>query len=329
MEHKVFFGNLSVTSGQLELLDYVELIWQAVKDNQNPRKTRGATYYFHNVGIGLLRRGDPLSAVIYGRIVKNIVLVSEQVLVGGELIPRLQRIDSSPSSFFVLDLADHRVSFMPETKFPPSLATFGNTLEYFVKKKHEEIIRQRYLEGKKEEDPPTLKKLRSEFPAPSIGLAPIADKLAIEAFVSRFEKISKVTVHIHRRNQDYTPGALFAALGEETAALGPSTTKFVATGGREGLDREATRNFVIEVAQDGYEDTELIGQDAEGARLSGSNMDYSLVRVIQDPPENELDRATALHQEYLSAKADGQIRVAARDANAIRERLPAVARENE
>lgn len=107
MKNSIQFANISITSQNLELLDYAEIFIQSVFHNQEPRKTSRASYYFLDVDIDYMEKENPLSLSIYGRFVKDTTLVREQVLKAGEIIKDRETLRTSPSFFFVFNLADH------------------------------------------------------------------------------------------------------------------------------------------------------------------------------------------------------------------------------
>jgi hypothetical protein len=318
--NKITFGNLSVTAKNKELLDYIELVSSAILEHQKPRKTVSATYQFIDTGLGYLD-GGPLSLCFYGRIVKDTTIVREQVMQAGKLVSNRLVVPSSPSAFFVLNISDHRVSLLAETQGAPSISTFGNTLRHYVKNLHKEFIRSLY-ESQRESNPDILlKDLYEDFPRPIIDIAPIADKIAIDVFIKRFREIKQVTVNVIRRNQDFEPGELFDELAEDVAPLGPVSTKLIINGPKEGLNSAQTSTFIKNVVSHGYEDTMIKGKDQAGNDLSGTNEDYSLIRVVRDLPTDVLARAVEIHKQYIDAKANEQIIVATRDVSEVARRL--------
>ncbi|QCP86506.1 hypothetical protein EYE35_12685 [Cereibacter sphaeroides] len=302
-------------------MDYADLVVKSILENQEARKTSGGAYHFLDVDIGYMIDGEPLSISLYGRLVKDMILVSEQSLDEGKLIAERKTLPSSPSAFFVFNLADHRLAYMPETKMAPTIKTFGNTLDFFIKKKHDEMLRRRWAEVNTQEERVTLKSLREEWPLPIVHVVPIADKLAVEAFLKRFESISEIVVHVVRRNQDYSPGGLFDALSEDVSELEPTSSRLVVNGGKEGLNMQKAVEFIGDIAEHGYEDTKISGKNAEGYRMSGTNADYSLSRAVDETPLGLIERAKTLYEQYVQAKEDGQIRMRPRDAEALSERL--------
>lgn len=324
---KISFANISVTSKDKELLDYIEILRRALDPSIGTRRTVSAAYQFIDVACEQLGTGIE-SLCFYGRILKDTTILREQVYENGQLLQRRLELPSSPSAFFVFNLLDHRMALMPETQGAPSITTFGNTLRYFMHKAHEDEIRRQYKAAAETGDTVTLKSLRENLPQPIVDIVPIADKVAISAFLADFEKITQVVVKVTRRNQDLKHGELFDELAEEVAPLGPSNSRFIISGGRDGLDREKTSDFVKEVVDHGYEDTTITGLDRTGAKIKGSNEDYSLVRYIDEVPENNRSRAESVYEQYVSAKAAGQIKVGDRSSHEKLEQIAALQNQN-
>lgn len=328
MTYKVHFANISITGKDKELLDYGDLVVRSVLKNQEPRKTSSATYHFMDVDIGFMKEGQKLSLSLYGRFVKHTVLSSEQELIDGKLVPKIVNLPTSPSSFFVFNLADHRVAFLEETKGAPSVRTFGNTLRLFIKKTYDQYTREMWDRAKEIDPSTTLASVRKAFPLPLVHTVPIAGKVEISAFIQNFAKITSLSIQVVKRNQDMTAGGIFDALSEDVSELGPASSTLRINGGKDGLIKQKTQEYLGEIADHGYEDSKVVGTDASGAKLAGTNSDYSLTRYIAEVPAENRSRAERVYEEYISAKTDGQIRVEARNVNEIGQTLDDLARKH-
>lgn len=326
--HRISFANISVTAGKNELLHYVDLLDSALRPSINPRKTVSASYQFIDVGLKQLSSA-PSSVSYFGRIVKDTTILREQVFENGKLIPKRVVLPSSPSAFFIFNLMDHRMALLPETQGAPSVVTFGNTLKFYMLKAYETKVQKLYKSQNESETKTSFKSLKEAYPRPIIDIIPVADKVAIASFLKDFSVINQVVVKVSRRNQDLRHGELFDDLAEEVAPLGPSSSRFVINGGKDGLDREKTVDFVKDVVDHGYEDTIVTGQDFTGSKIKGSNQDYSLIRTVSDIPSDDISRAEMLFDQYSAAKQSGQIKVADRTGQEILERLDAIRNAHE
>ena len=110
----IVFANLTCRFGdKYVLLDLAsEIALPAFTDNSLRRNYSNTSYFFLNVGIVEIEIDgitDP-QLTIYGRIVKDTVLIRSQIyLAESGLIPDEDSIQSSPSSFFALDLNNHKL----------------------------------------------------------------------------------------------------------------------------------------------------------------------------------------------------------------------------
>lgn len=317
MSKKIHFANLSVTQKGRELLDYGDIVVDAVLKNQQPRRTSSAIYHFMDVDIGFLEPDNVLSLSIYGRFVKSTTLSSEQELVNGRIVPRHVQIPTAPSAFFVFNLADHRISLMEETRNAPTIRTFGNTLTLFIKRRYELVTRSMWKEALEQDDKVTLKSIIDSFPPPFIRLVPISGKVEIDAFLKRFSKIRSLSIDVIKRNQDMSRGGIFDALAEDIAELGPASSKLQVNGGQEGLNPETTTSYLGDLAEHGYEDAKIKGTDHQGSELVGSNSEFSLTRSVDEPSQDPFTRAMQINGEYKKAKETGQIKLTPRDAEKL------------
>lgn len=81
--------------------------------------------------------------LLVGRFIKDMTLEREQVYNTSQgLIEDYEKLQSSPSAIFVLILDIHRLVYLKETKFAPSMENFKSTIENFIKIKHKNYIDQ-------------------------------------------------------------------------------------------------------------------------------------------------------------------------------------------
>ena len=98
--------------------------------------------------MGLINPDDPMSAAIWGRLVKETLLEREQFFAEGSLVQDRQTLESAPTSFFVFFLVDHRLAFFPETKFAPTLGNLETTVRNFVQSEFNAWSKGIYKEAK-------------------------------------------------------------------------------------------------------------------------------------------------------------------------------------
>lgn len=315
---EVQFANLSVRFGDKELLDYASLVTGAFLRDTYVRKYGRSLYHFLNTQIALIDESDPLSVVIWGRLVKETTLLREQYFSAGKIIQDFRSLESAPTSFFVFFLADHRLAFLPETKFAPTLGNLETTVRKFIQAEFSAWSKIVHAQEKNADASYTWKQFYSDHVPPSIALVPLTAAENIKLFMSRFAKIDSLTVHVVKRNQDMNGAELFEALVKKSDQMEAAAAKFVVAGDKEsGLNLEATEKFVIETTRTGYERVALKGQDSNGDVLKGSNEDFKLTSTIQVDDKSDFEVVRKLYDLYVSNKNSGVIKVSPRDANQL------------
>lgn len=314
----VQFANLSIRFGDKELLDYKELVTGSFLKDTYIRKYGNSSYHFLDTKIGLTDPDDPMSAAIWGRLVKETTLERDQFVQAGKLVKDQQTLESAPTSFFAFFLADHRLAFVPETKFAPTLGNLETTVRKFVQMEFSFWAKAQYKDAKERNIAYTWKTFYETHVPPSISLVPLTAKESIEAFINRFSQINSLTVHVVKRNQDMNGGALFEALVKKSEDLKASSARFVVNGvNGEGLDIPKTTDFVSQTTAGGYERVALRGLDGSGCILKGTNEDFKLTAELEIDGANDLDKAKQLFSVYKDNKEAGLIRVTERDRVAL------------
>ena len=318
----VQFANLSIRFGARELLDYGRLISGAFLKDTYIRKYGRSSYHFFDTQIGRLDESDPMTLAIWGRLVKETTLERDQYFKNGELIEDPRSLESAPTSFFVLFVADHRLAFIPETRFAPTIGNLETTIRRFVKNEYDIWAKSEYEMLNAGENRVTWKAFYKDFPAPEVALVPLTAKESIDAFVQRFARIESLTVHVVKRNQDMDGGALFEALVKKSEELDASSSRFVVNGAKdEGLDIEKTGRFVSETTAGGYERVFLRGRDEDNHLLKGTNEDFKLTENIDVEALDDEETARRAFAAYNANKESGVIRVSERDVDLVEPKL--------
>ncbi|MBL3575596.1 hypothetical protein JMK10_00260 [Rhodovulum sulfidophilum] len=315
-ERKVNFANLTIKFGRADLLDYIEVVSRAFLMASHVRNTKSGSYFFLKTKIKELEENNPQSVVIYGRIVKHTKLTREQVIQGEELVENVAHIENSPSAFFVLFLSDHRIAYVPETKYAPSLKNFEAAVSLFVKREFKAFSKEIYRARKSEDAGFTWGKFYEEHVPPTVNVVPLASPQGVKAFISKFDSINRITVHLLERNQDSEGRSIFEQLLDDTTPMNPTSAKYEVRAGGEGLKIENTKEFVSDATHGGYERVSIEGKDHTGAKLVGSNDTYKM-SVATKLSDVDSTRARQLRQLYEDQKERGNIKVGPRDEGFI------------
>lgn len=314
----VQFANLSIRFGDKELLDYKELVAGAFLKDTYIRRYGRSSYHFFDTKIGLIDGSDPLSLAIWGRLVKETILEREQYFQDGSLVQDKRFLESAPTSFFVFFIADHRIAFVPETKFAPTLGNLESTVRKFVQNEFSNWAKLIYRREKAEDQEYTWKKFYKEHVPPSVALVPLTARESIDTFMKRFSKIESLTVYVVKRNQDMDGGALFEALVQKSEEMGASSARFIVNGSKdEGLDVKNTADFVSETTKGGYERVALKGVDHNGDILKGTNEDFKLTTEVDASELTEKQLLKEIFEAYMANKKSGVIKVSERDKDVL------------
>lgn len=136
--NSVSFANLVCKFGEdLDLLDLaVEVVLPAFFDDTLIRTYGEKTEFFFLdqklLDLGTQRDPNP---VIVGRFVKNTLLTRDQFFDEDKgLVEDYDEMESSPSSFFVLMMRNHKLIFLAETPHAPSISAYASTLVFLSEK---------------------------------------------------------------------------------------------------------------------------------------------------------------------------------------------------
>lgn len=308
----IVFANLTCRFGQdYFLLDFArEVVIPAFTDPGLRRKFGQTSYFFLNVGIidVQVEEIDDSQLTVYGRIVKDTVLTRSQIYSPESgLVADEDSISSAPSAFFALDLNNHKLVYLPETPYAPSIAVFASTLQNFMRRKHTAFVRALYEAAKQTDEPRTLESIFQQYPSPDVEATPMASKGSIQEFLSSFAKLTHLEFRILNTNAEIQRQQTFRELREMKDQLRATKTKLVHDS-KDGLDIEVAAEEIDASASAGNQAVVLAGTAADGTELRGSNDNFKLRVSAADVPENPVARAVHLVKEYFKQVAQGRLR---------------------
>lgn len=326
------FANLVVKFGKDDLLDHSAIVLRAFLNDTHIRGYGRTHYHFLDVSLEKADPNDASSLVVVGRFVKNTVLEREQILAGGKLLADHQEIESAPSSAFLLVLKTHRMIFVQETKFAPTLSEFESTLRRFITKEFEENLRKVYEHEKAQNPKYTWKDARRANPAPSVSVVPLTSRSSISNFISRFSKIDTLSIPLIDRNSDFDAGAAAANFQRALSPMEPRRAVTKVYGGEDGLGISETEEFVKKTTESGYENVTITGLDRAGNKLKGNNDSYKLAAEVDLEGREPRGYVSALYQRYSGLVRDGVLRIFRGDESSEAEivaKLQAIADEKD
>jgi hypothetical protein len=317
------FGNLICRFGEEVLVDKLQdIVLPALTDESLERDYGHTSYFFHQVQVVDLGElaGEKMVGVA-GRLIKNTKLIREQVFDRERGLVRDSRsLRSSPSSFFLLLLNNHRLIFVKETVDAPSMQTFRATLHAFLKRKHVEHVSSMYEVHKHQEslgmaERVTKKEFQKKFPSPTLELVPLTSNEEISSFVDRFSVLRTIEIVAKERNDELDNKAFFAKMQGMQQEVGSSVTtlKHSSAG---GLDPEVAIEQISDATEQGNNVVKLSGLDAEGDKLRGNNEEFQLKRPMEPLGQKVGAAASRLFKNFSSLVEHGLIKVPATPARA-------------
>jgi len=284
---------LSVNSVETKICSTGEsIVIPALSGTHVARKYGETSYHFLDVKVELIGEESARSVVLTGRFVKNTILRRVQVLdAQGGLSKDDHAIPSAPSAFFVLALGVHRLIYFAETPNAP--------LQQQVKN-----FSDRAAERKLRGDKVTKKALREQHPAPSVVVIPLTDPSDLKAFVSRFQKLTRIQFHLVPSNAEIDGKEMWKAIRDATDRVGAEKTKVEHRSG-EGLNKAEAVNEIADASATGNQIVRLEGIDKTGHVLKGDNKNYQLTVPLPDPPSDRTALAKALTNLFFE-RVDSQ-----------------------
>ncbi len=317
-QHQAMFANFILKFGEENLLDYLEeVVLPAFTDDTLYRQYAASNFYFYDVKIVDLKDVGG-SYAIAGHFVQDTVLRRTQIFDPAlGLVHDEGELDSAPSAFFVLTLADHKLIYYAETPDAPDLGPFTITVRRFIDRKYKKLIDDVYDKLRDEGERVTKKGLRSVHEEPTLEIIPIAGSADIEAFVGRYSVLKRLDILIHERNDEVDAAELLEGIDTLRERLAAKKAKLTISEG-EGLSKEGAIETLTEAGVSGNQSLKLSGLDAQGNKLDGTNDDFSVRTQIDIPPLPVERVAERLFQRMVRLVDSGILAIRAVPAAATR-----------
>lgn len=258
------------------------------------------SYRFHAIDF-LTVDGHP---IMYGRLLKFMNIEAEQDYDENkeELVDSNRVIPSVPSSFFVVDLGNHRISYLGETRRSPTLRDF----EYCIRRLLLADWRHRRTQLKKElMEKKGRKRLNEELkheieerldkalPEPDVRVTPLPGLKGVNKTLDPFKLITSVSIKpLLRNNELADPNARFLkALEEQQDKLKSTTTSVNVANSKDGLVKGEVKKLVKKAATGNYE-IKVKGKDSADEEISSDLSEVS-VKFKETIPDREPDSSRA------------------------------------
>ncbi len=313
-ERPVEFGNLICRFGeQYVLLDlFSHVIWPAFT-NGSVRTYDRTSFIFQNVRLHKIEQsnGDTPLLALSGRLIKDTTLERDQVYKDGKLQEDHSSLQSSPSSIFTLILNNHRLIFLKETRFAPSMSEFRGTFQYLVKKRRSEYIDELYEAAQAIRDENdgltvTKKELNAAYPVPTIKLVPMTSKQSFSEFVNQYEQLRKISIRIVDSNHEMDMSGFFKKMRSSKTDLG-STSTVLTHSNPKGLDKKETINQLDQQVAEANVEIKLQGYDSDGDKLNGNNQDFQVKSTLEKPSRDVVRTGTRMVSLFVGFLEKGII----------------------
>ncbi|MGA3134012.1 MAG: hypothetical protein ABSD59_24890 [Terracidiphilus sp.] len=308
----IVFANVTCRfGGKYILLDLAEEIAiPAFTDSSLKRRYGPTSYFFIDVGIldVSVEDAEEPQLTIYGRFVKDTVLTRSQTYsLETGLVPDDGSLASAPSSFFALDLNNHKLAYLPETSYAPSIAVFASTVQTFMRRKHIAFVRALYELSKTTDQPISLTSLFEEYPAPDVDATPMANKASITEFLNAFSTLTHLEFRILQTNAEISRQETFRALQAMKNDISATSTKLIHDS-KDGLNIRVATEEINASAAAGNQKVVLAGQAEDGTQLRGSNDSFKLRVAADDAPAAPTAKAAYMVKEYFKQVKNGLLR---------------------
>lgn len=306
-----YFGNFICKFGDDNLLDYAEdIVLPAFLDDALVREYGDHTaYFFYEVQLIKLTDEEDSPVGIVGQLIKDTMLEREQVFDPKEGIRRdPQSMPSSPSTFFLLILDNHKLVLVPETPSAPDLSAFAATARDFIKKKRKIYISQIREQYKEIGIAITLKQLEQNIPVPKVVAVPLASAESIQQFIRRYSVLKKVQVRLLKPNDEIDPVEIYKGFRGRSAQLKSEKT-LVTYSNPDGLNKKAAADEIESVSAAGNSLVNLDGVDQEGYVLRGNNNEFRAKVPISELPSDREAAGRRLYTDFSGLVASSRLRV--------------------
>lgn len=306
-------ANFHLTFGagpeQKVMIDFLEEIVIPAFMGDRKRMRGESHYLFHSVQWVQLSEDPaiPLWAVA-GRLVKRLVLASQQRLVEGKLVPDDGTLESDPSSVFALIVENHKLLYVREMDRAPTLNEFKTTVESFVKEARREYVRTQYEAQRTNDKPLSHDEIDGKFPLPHLELIPLGEITALGEFLKKLAKLQNVRFRVVRTNAEVIDSdPFFETLQQKNENIGGKTAvlDFSSPDGLNKADAEAQ----IGKALGGNIEITLRGKDQQNNIVKGSNEDFIVKKYLTNFGGTVADAATTMYTAFKDLAQRGMVAV--------------------
>lgn len=290
-------ANLVMTIGEKGLLEiFLSDFWGKVQNTKIPG--RGETKVFKFYGLKVVEIG-PNIPCLFGHFVKLMNLRAEQKFDEelNQTVPSLETVDSAPSSFFLVSLADHKLVFLPEsTRRYPTLTDLEYCFDYILreswiekrtearKKLLEQIGKDRIPKGHAENWKQELERL---YPRPEVRITPLPASMDLKKRLDLYDLLASVQIQPLKTNNELPDEneEFLQQYAKTQKRLGSTSDKISLSNSKEGLNKGEAGKFVSRASNGNY-NVKLKGKDKAGRPLI-DDLENLKIKVVYSPKKGE------------------------------------------
>lgn len=271
-----------------------------INDGRVRGKGEVSSYRFYNLTVDKIDK----TPVLYGQLLKFMDIEAEQDFNEDEdrLIDSSGRLHSVPSSFFLIDLTTHRLSYLGETRRSPTLRDFEYCLKNLLmaewKKQRSNLKEKLKKEKKKKRLNKDLKKEIEEkidkiLPIPEIRVTPLPAIKKLKATLDPFQIVTQVILKpLPRNNELSDQNARFLRnLEQQQERIKAKNASVNISNTKDGLQKEEVKKLVKATASGNY-DVKVKGKDSKGTDIDSDLRDIN-VKFKEIVPARESDKSRA------------------------------------
>ena len=273
--------------------------------NEDVWKVKKGKFFFSDVQVVELCNEDERTLAIVGRFIRDTVLTRKQRYDRNTktLIKDEKTLQSSPSSIFVLILNNHRLIYLKETPYAPTVEMFRETCYTFLSR--------RTRDHAKTLSDDQRKLFLTDYGLPELRITPFTSEESLEKFIKEFSVLNTVKITLKARNNDDIDNAdLIDSLHDISESLGSSSTQLLYHNKDEGLNKEKMIEQIRDTTKHTNQLVQLSGLSQENTVLKGDNTNFKIVKSITGINLSDLKKvANKLFEKVKDLKANNTIKL--------------------
>lgn len=264
------------------LLDLAEEVVIPAFLEPRERRYSSSRFFFRDVELVDFGTESEPELLIVGRVVHDTLLVREQVFKGGVLVKDHAELASAPSSLFALVLDTHKLLYLPETRYAPTISAFRATVAKFINEQHHEFIKTRLRSLKVSKQKVSRDDLIKAYPVPTVEIIPLSSESSLKDFLDQFLVLREVRIELVEPNDELDSQWLIKHMRNTKSSLRADVGELSFRGSSAGLSASSTLKEIAPIAEQANTKITLSGTDKNGDKLVGNNDAFKMGMPVTD-----------------------------------------------